>query len=361
MTTPPTAGSDTSFFPLICEEMMDEWSWARPDFEAVWPHRVAPGQDPDACRVRIGSGTLEGRLQSIDLVTRELLLNTNGALLRMPLDRIVRVTMNAPLVAVPGRPALLPLASHERTLVLTLRGANERRSVRTVGYRETQDGLFVFMPVAANAASRQPDALVRGFLPREAYVALEIGPSAQEKAAQRMISTPAQLLAHWRAQARPEPLKLGDALHQLGWATVEQIESALALVTPDRPVGLVLVEAGVLRPADLHTALAYKMGTPMVDLARFPLDATLSAAMPMSALAAARAVPLMREGDTWFVAIDRLARLEKLRTISAFAQARIYPVVARLDQIVLALTRLSADDAWGAHTPATLRFEDSVF
>jgi hypothetical protein len=68
---------------------------------------------------------------------------------------------------------------------------------------------------------------------------------------------------------------VGEVLLELGFVTQGQLERALRDGTDDsaRPLGERLVASGVIDRADLQTALAFKMGTPMVDLARFPIEA----------------------------------------------------------------------------------------
>jgi hypothetical protein len=108
-------------------------------------------------------------------------------------------------------------------------------------------------------------------------------------------------------------------------------------------LGEALVGAGLLSRTDLQTALAHKMGYPVVDLERFPLDRLALSMIPRDVAIAHRLMPLMRDGERLIVAVDRPGRVLKLREHEAYARLPLVPVLALKAQILQALERLPAD------------------
>ena len=101
--------------------------------------------------------------------------------------------------------------------------------------------------------------------------------------------------------------------------------------------------AGIVSRPDLQTALAHKMGYPMVDLTRFPIDPKAAAKLPQRVALGYRALPLMLDGARLIIAVDKPARVVKLGGLHAFAQLTLVPVLASRLQITLAHERLSQD------------------
>ena len=93
--------------------------------------------------------------------------------------------------------------------------------------------------------------------------------------------------------------------------------------------------------ADLQTALAHKMGFPLVDLERFPLDPQALALLPRRLAISHRVLPLLLDQERLIVAVDRPGRVLKLRQLDAYAQMPIVPVLALKSQILVALNRQS--------------------
>ena len=151
---------------------------------------------------------------------------------------------------------------------------------RTAGYVEAAAGLYLFTPVDEEAA------LQRVFVPRCAYSHCEFGPSAEEIAARLWIGSPAELLDAIERQERMPVLPIGQSLLALGLLTQAQLDRELAKPVGDRPLGEALVAAGLISHTDLHTAIAHKMGYPMVDLTRFPVDPAAVAKVPKDIAAA---------------------------------------------------------------------------
>lgn len=121
------------------------------------------------------------------------------------------------------------------------------------------------------------------------------------------------------------------------------------------PLGESLVAAGVISRADLQTALAHKMGYPLVDLTRFPIDPKAVAKLPQRLAVGFRAMPLMLDGERLIVAVDKPARVVKLKAVHAIAQLTVVPVLASRMQILLAQERQS-NDIWAGHAAERMPF-----
>ena len=146
----------------------------------------------------------------------------------------------------------------------------------------------------------------RAFVPREAYIKVTFGPSVEERAAARWISAPDVLLLAIERQRSMPVLPIGEALLNLGLVTPAQLDRALELQRGDVPLGEMLVSSGVISRSNLETAIAHKMGYPLVDLTRFPVEE-----------AAARMLEALRRtvqaiGEVTGERAQRLAQVEKL-------------------------------------------------
>ena len=147
------------------------------------------------------------------------------------------------------------------------------------------------------------------------------------------IASPGELLAAIDRQQRMPILPLGQSLLELGLLTEAQLERALANQGRDVPLGESLVAAGLISRADLQTALAHKMGYPLVDLTRFPIDPKAVAKLPPRIAVGFRIMPLMLQRERLVVAVDRPARVIKLGAVHAIAGVTVVPVLASRMQI----------------------------
>ena len=94
------------------------------------------------------------------------------------------------------------------------------------------------------------------------------------------------------------------------------------------PLGEMLVNEGLIDRDDLQTALALKLGYPLVDLSRFPIDPLAARQLSQRVLLEHRVVPLVRRGDWLVVAVDDLARIPRLQALQALAALKVVPVLA---------------------------------
>ena len=331
----------TTPFPVL-NITLDDWRWPAPPFK--WAHEppVADGAQPCVIETRNGS-SVEGELLNVDPIAGLITLRGKaaGATVDLPFARFARLTLTEPLVPVGARQGALPehapVAAEERSYRLH-RDLGVPLEGRTLGRVQADEMLLLWPPVDGGRSVR------RVLVPRSAYQQAEFGPTAEEVAARRWISTPEELL---RALGQKRPvLQMGEALIELGFITTRQLEDALGAADGKLPLGERLVASGVLSRSDLHTALAYKVGMPLVDLGRFPLSAETVQMLPRKLAVNARALPLMVDRDRLIVAVDRPARIEKLQQARAFGRHTLVPVLARRTRILLALARLAQQDLW---------------
>ncbi len=353
------APDSTPPFPTLTLDEALPWAWPMPP--GGKRHAVPPPiGTPQPCQVETPAGSpLLGDLMGFDPVTRrmELRVGGSGPEVSLPFARIRRLTLSVPMPRLPraaGAPReRVPAAAQERDYSLQQVGDAHATPLtgRTAGNVETAEGMFLFTPVGEDGAVR------RVFVPRAAYSRCEFGASAEELAARHWIASPAKLL---EAIARPQQgvLPLGQALIELGLLTPPQLERTLATLDGKTALGETLVNAGLLSRADLQTALARKMGFALVDLERFPVDPAALALLPLRLAISHRMLPLLRHQDGMIVAVDRPARIIKLRQTDRYAKMSIVPVLALKAQILVALNRLTGE-GWNLNPSERVSFFDT--
>jgi hypothetical protein len=280
-----------------------------------------------------GAGTLRFRARA------------DGPEVTLPFSRFARLTLAHPqALSDPetGLPlASLPVAAHQRAVTLTRRPPLPPLEGITIGHVERDEGLYLFEPVDGSGV------MVRAvFVPRAAFVHRRLGPSALDWAAEHWITEPEALLQAIARQQRMAVLPMGQALKQLGMATQEQIDDALAQPMGDMPLGERLVALRVISAGDLQTALAHKMGYPVVDLTRFPIDPHAVRALPVRTAIACRCVPLMIDGRRLIVAVDRPSRLDRLRERHVLVDLVPVATVASRAHLKAAFGELVQQDVW---------------
>jgi hypothetical protein len=335
-------------FPVLDQIGDEPWTWPLPSFISL--HVVVPRSDSEQpCLIETLAGTaIQGEVVSIDPASRMLRfrISDGGMPLALPFDRFRRLTLTTPLSAVP-RPIGVPVwrapaAEEERAYRLAAPGG-EALSGTTLGPVETEHGLFLFTPV------NEDRSVQRVFVPRSSYTGAEFGPTAVDTAAEQWIASPQELAGALERQRHMPVLPLGDSLLQLGLLTRPQLSRALVAADDGRPLGERLVAEGLLSAADLQTALAHKMGYPIVDLTRFPIDPAAVRRLPMRSVAELRALPLMWHQGRLVVAVDRLSRVNRLRERQAQLQLEFLPTLASQRQIRLAFAALVKQDLWSSN------------
>ena len=340
--------------PTLLLDAERPWEWPQPPFARS--HSMSPlDGGAQACRIETHTGsTVEGSLVHFDLEARLLrfCIDQGGEALTMPFGKFRRLTLTAawPLAqraSVNGPVERVPTAAQERSYRIELMGGGTLDG-QTMGHVRDRAGIFLFAPLDNGAAVQ------RVFVPQVAFMAIEFGKSAQEQAAERWISTPQQLLAALDAQKTARIKPLGDALVDLGLVTRGVLEQVASRLGAERPLGEELVAAGLLARADLQTALAHKMGYPLVDLSRFQIDPQSACKLSPRALREHNAFPLMQDGDRLIVAIDDLSHVPALQSLRSAAGLRVVPVLASRERIRLALAALPQQlgiDRWADNVP----------
>ena len=319
-----------------------------------WRHQQPDDAGFIPCRLETPSGTtVEGEMVGMDPRLGRLAFHTvpNAPEVSLPFTRFRRLTVLAPLRPMPpkaGEPMeRVPAAAQERDYTLHNLDNKPPLAGRTAGRVETAEGLFLFHP-ADDARS-----VLRVFVPRWAYHRAEFGPSAEETAAQRWISDPQTLLKAIDEQSRKPVLPIGQALLDLGFITRQQLERALAQPLKDLPLGERLVSDGLISRADLKTALAHKMGYPIVDLARFPIQPETANKLPLRVAMECRAVPLMIDSARLIVAVYSPSRVSRLREICPFAGLTPVAALASKTHIKQAL---AGHDLWSQNVTLRMPF-----
>lgn len=345
--------------PTLMLDTATAWEWPQPPFARR--HRMAPlepGSQP--CRIETPNGvTVEGQLVHFDVLAGNLQvrLSNGGIALTLPFGKFRRLTLTTPWPLARRAPDApverVPTAAQDRGYRIEL-AAGGHLAGRTTGHVQEDYGWYFFAPLDDGAATQ------RVFVPQPACAEVSFGKSAEEKAAERWIATPQQLLAALDAQSSAQIKPLGEALVDLGFITRGVLDRAVSDQTPERerPLGEELVAAGLLERADLRTALAHKMGYPLVDLARFPIDVQAARRLSQKSMLEHNAFPLLQDGERLIVAIDDLKRIPRLQALQALARLKVVPVLASHGRIALALAALPqrlGNDRWAENVPLHLK------
>jgi hypothetical protein len=340
-------GSPTPLPPLTLDTP-ELWAWPAPPL--AWQHEPSPANHiAQLCSIEIAPGnTLHGEMRDFDPVAGNVSFcsTADGDPVLLGASSFRRLTLTTPLKAVSQisgvQVARGPAAAQVRDYTLHVAAQAPSMTGRTAGYVEAAAGLYLFTPVNEEAA------LQRVFVPRCAYSHCEFGPSAEEIAARLWISSPQALVDAIERQERMPVLPLGQSLLALGLLTQVQLNRELAKPVGARPLGEALVAAGLISNTDLQTAIAHKMGYPMVDLTRFPVDPSAVARAPKDIAVRHCMLPLMLDRGRLIVAVDRPSRITELRSLHVYLQTTLVPVLASAIQITAALDKLSRD-VWLQH------------
>jgi type II secretory ATPase GspE/PulE/Tfp pilus assembly ATPase PilB-like protein len=234
---------------------------------------------------------------------------------------------------------------------------------RTVGHVEVEQGLFLFPPLnEAGVASRT-------FIPRHAYQSFTVGERvgeilvAQAKVTQgqlneviaeqdqirrrklgdvlvsNQIISPDQLMEAIEMQSRLPVMRLGESLVALGLISESQLKEALNLQNQEKgiPLGELLVKKGMVTRENLQTALAHKMGYPMVDPATFPVQEAALKSVPFALASRLEVLPLVQRDGRLVLAMEDPTRRNAISEIEFLTQCKVVASLARLGTIQPAL------------------------
>ncbi len=157
----------------------------------------------------------------------------------------------------------------------------------------------------------------------------------------QQIATPEQLIAAIEQQARMPLVRIGEAMLALGMITEHKLAEALQLQSRDRslPLGELLVRRGDLSRADLQTALARKMGYPIVDVLAFPVDPEASLRLPLVVARRLPALPLLLLGGRLVVALEDPSARNVIDEIEFSAECKVLPVLAHAGALATVIDR----------------------
>jgi type II secretory ATPase GspE/PulE/Tfp pilus assembly ATPase PilB-like protein len=120
----------------------------------------------------------------------------------------------------------------------------------------------------------------------------------------------------------------------------EQLELALGQQAQDRsvPLGELLVRSKVVSRAQLQSALARKMGYPMVDVDRFQAELEALRRLPLAAARRLEVLPLLLRDGRLVVAMEDPTRREVIDEVEFISQLKVVPALARVGAVSLAVT-----------------------
>lgn len=341
--------------PTITLSIEDAWAWPLPPFAHAQTMTPLPaGALP--CRVDSAGGvTFEGELVEFDAARERMRVRVgrDGEPLWLPFSRMRRLTVLKPWTQArqaPGAPVeRLPAAAQERDYTAEL-SAGGQVAGRTIGHVRQRCGWFLYAPADGG------HAVLRQFVPTATCTGVSLGKSTEELAAERWVATPEQMLAAVQAQQQAAIRPLGDSLRELGLVTQHELDRAVrtqAQGANAQPLGEALVSAGHITSTDLQTALAHKMGYPVVDLLRFAVDAKAVKRFSPAVMNEHRALPLMQDGNRLFVAVDSLASVATLKSLQSVAGLEVVPVIAPRGRLSVALaTHIRSSDVWASSITA---------
>ena len=400
--------SDLSLPPITGLTLMpkdggDAFAWPTPPLAGYPGPR--PSAAPDACEIEGMNGqTMAGRIVEFKPHEGVLTLRPANSRAAVPVrfTQFRRMRLALPLsvlsAAEAGDPAESTAGGAQAELM------SQRPAVpfkvhfkdaaawegQTLGHREEACGLFLFEPVDGGGAAR------RVFVPRHAYTTVEIGLKIGEALIAQNVVTPEQvdaalaeqqqlrqrklgdmlvvrqiikpeeLLAAIEQQSKMPMVRIGEALTALGFINETQLDEALQMQRQDRsvPLGELLVRQGVVSRADLQTALARKMGYPLVDVVTFPPEADAVTRLPHAVATRLLALPLMMRASRMIVALEDPSHRRAIDELEFAAQCKVVPVLARAGVLGAAIERayekfgasMSAPRS-NAEVAATLDFE----
>jgi Type II secretion system (T2SS), protein E, N-terminal domain len=339
--------------PTITLSLEEEWAWPLPQFARPGTMSPLPAASALPCRVESSGGvTFEGELMDFDVARERMRVRVgrDGDAMWMPFSRLRRLTVLkpwTPLRPAPGVPQeRLPAAAQDRDYSAAL-SAGGHLAGRSMGHVRQRCGWFLFAPADGG------HAVLRQFVPAATCTALSFGKSTEELAAERWVATPEQLLAAVQAQQQATIRPLGESLRELGLASEHELERVARIQAQgghEQPLGEALVSAGLISSADLQTALAHKMGYPVVDLLRFPIDPKAVQRLSSAVMQEHRALPLMQDGNRLFVAVDSLGSVATLKALQSVAGLDVVPVIAPRGRLSVALAaHQKTRDVWATN------------
>ncbi len=366
---PPTAAEDT-VLPLLPKGMPLEpapkenrFCWPSPPY-AIYS-LAEPWSEPQACELEDLNGSIRRDvLWTIAPAEKTIWIQIEHAKKPVPLafSQFRRLTLEKPIhpQAIVSTEQFADILSYSSTVEYHLQRKNGSTvSGMTVGFVETQYGLFVFTPF------KEQGSVVRVFIPREAYLSVSLGgrigqllveqkavtPEQVEQAASEQhtrrtrklgdylvetaVVSPDQLLLALDQQSKMPMIRIGEVLKRLGYVDDDQLSQALERQKIERtlPLGQLLINMGFLTRGQLVTALARKMGYPVVDVAQFPVESEALKKISMTVAQRLGVMPLLSRPGMTVVAAADPTRREMLDELEFLVQGRVIAALGDEHQI----------------------------
>jgi type II secretory ATPase GspE/PulE/Tfp pilus assembly ATPase PilB-like protein len=249
----------------------------------------------------------------------------------------------------------------------------------TIGHVENDAGLFLFPPLD------ETDRVQCLFFPKEAYSQIHLGEHIGQILVQQQTVTAEQvervameqeslrarklgdylvhkevvsadqLLQALDQQSQMPMVRIGESLTALGLISDAQLSDALDKQKTERklPLGELLVQSGMLTRQDLQTALARKMGFPVVDVSNFPIDIDALRKVPFSIAKRLRVLPLILREGTLVVAAEDPSKRSMIDELEFTSQTKVVAAIAGIPQLAVALpqayARLAVESAAAQH------------
>jgi general secretion pathway protein E len=130
-----------------------------------------------------------------------------------------------------------------------------------------------------------------------------------------------------------------DTLVGSGLITVEQRTGALDAASPQKSVGVALVERGLVTPEDIGTVLEDELGVPRVDLSSYAPDDDALALVPASVARGRRILPLFEIEGTLTVAIGDPLDVFALDEVASELGLELDPVLTDAPALLAAIAQ----------------------
>jgi type IV pilus assembly protein PilB len=157
--------------------------------------------------------------------------------------------------------------------------------------------------------------------------------------------------------------KLGQILVEEGLISPADLEQALLQQSrDDQPLGRILISLGLVRESDLVAALAKQIGFRFVDLSDYTIDGSAAALISEQVARRYRALPIGHEDNKLIVAMADPANLFALDDIRTLTGREVQPVVATASDIDAAIRKYSRLDqsVQAMASEASIAIEDDL-
>ena len=356
--------------PKFVDSTTGAFRWPGPPFAAYGSY--GPLLDPISCQMEGLNGMVRAcQLVDLESHTRQAYIVIPPARTTMPIKfgqfRRLRLQRHLKPLAVVGDDEEAEFAAILRhrpvmDFQMLLTSGEELRG-QTVGYVETEWGLFLYPP------SNDDGEVTLEFLPRDAYSGVRFGGhigqilvdqhavteaqiehAANEQQRLRMrklgdylvteqIVTPEELVRALEQQSRMQMVRIGEALTALGLITQAQLDQALETQKHERdmPLGELMVRMGMLTRQDLHQALARKMGYPVVDVRHFPVEVQALRKVPVALARRLNILPLLQRAGALVIATEDPSNRHMVDELEFALQMKVAPALATAAQIAQAI------------------------